>query len=75
MKDGDQKITDDGKLLVREDIEMKEVKGPVYTIEQLDDMMASGQTIEITGPVSDKKTCEIPHGYDRLQACVLTICT
>ena len=51
--------------VVRDDIPMKSVAGPVLTMEQLDELMQSGQTLDITGPINDGKKCEIPVEYER----------
>jgi hypothetical protein len=53
------------KTVVQDDIKLEAVSGPVLTMEQLDNLMLTGQTLEITGPVNDLKKCEIPDDFSR----------
>ena len=46
---------------------MQKVEGPVLSMEQLDEMMQTGQLIEL---VNGGKKCVIPESYDVAKECV-----
>ena len=49
---------------------MEKVEGPVLSMEQLDEMMQTGQLIEL---VNGGKKCVIPESYDVAKECVFLI--
>ena len=57
-----------GKQLIKDDIPMAKVDGPVLSMEQLDEMMQNGQLISL---VDDAKKCVIPESYDVKKSRVL----
>ena len=49
---------------------MQKVEGPVLSMEQLDEMMQTGQLIEL---VNGGKKCVIPESYDVAKECVFHV--